>query len=126
MKDSLKTDEPVRLVLCAETAADLMTPNPVSIGADDTLKEAIAFLTDKGYSAAPVIDAAGRPVGVLSRSDIVVHERERVEYGQRSPEYYHQAELTTQTGESLKGFQGEKVDKTRVRDLMTPAVFSVA
>jgi CBS domain-containing protein len=34
--------------------------------------------------------------------------------------------MATKTGESLRsGFQVENVDKTRVRDLMTPAVFSV-
>jgi CBS domain-containing protein len=115
-----------RLNLAADTARDLMTGAPVSIRADALLREALILLTEKGYSAAPVIDVAGRPVGVLSRYDIVVHDREKVDYLQRRPEYYHQAELTTAGGEKLKGFQVEKVDKTRVRDLMTPAVFSVA
>ena len=45
-----------RPVLCAATAADLMTPDPVSIGADATVKEATAFLGAKGFSAALVID----------------------------------------------------------------------
>jgi CBS-domain-containing membrane protein len=122
----MATDMLTRLTLAAETARDLMTDAPVSIRDTALLKEAVILLTDKGYSAAPVIDAAGRPVGVLSRSDIVVHDREQVEYLARGPEYYHQAELKTPAGEKLKGFQVEKVDKTRVRDLMTPAVFSVA
>jgi CBS domain-containing protein len=74
-----------RLILCAETAADLMVPNPVSIRAGATVKEAAAFLTDKGFSAAPVIDEAGRPVGVLSQSDIVVHDRECIPYVSGSP-----------------------------------------
>ena len=50
------------LTLMAETAADLMTPNPVSIRADASLKEAVAFLVDKHISGVPVIDEAGRPV----------------------------------------------------------------
>jgi CBS domain-containing protein len=50
-----------RLILDAATAADLMSPNPVSIGANATLKQAAEFLTAKGFSAAPVIDEAGRP-----------------------------------------------------------------
>src|SRR5262249_2802727 len=79
MKNMLTTELCVGLALRAETAADLMTPDPVSIGADATIKEAVAFLTDKGFSAAPVIDRAGRPVGVLSRSDVLVHDRETVE-----------------------------------------------
>src|SRR5262245_24461322 len=116
-----------RLCLAADTAAEMMTPTPVSVRADASVQEVIVLLTDKGYSAAPVIDAAGRPVGVLSRSDILVHDRETAAHLERHPEFYHQAELMTETGESLKeGFQVERVDPTRVRDLMTPAVFSVA
>jgi CBS domain-containing protein len=116
-----------RLVLQAETAADLMTANPVSVRADATLKEAVSLLIDKGFSAAPVIDAAGRPVGVLSRSDILIHDRETAEYLRAAPEFYHKEELHTGQGENLgRGFQVEKVDRTRVADLMTPAIFSVA
>ncbi len=114
------------LCLRAATAADLMTPNPVSIREDATIKEAIALLIDRGYSAAPVIDRAGRPVGVLSRSDIIVHDRERVEYVPEVPEYYDRHELATPARERLgTGFQVERVDPTRVADIMTPAVFSI-
>jgi len=72
MKKSKTVKAHGRLVLWADTAADLLTPNPLSISQNATVKEAVAFLTDKGFSAAPVIDEAGRPVGVLSRADIVV------------------------------------------------------
>jgi CBS domain-containing protein len=127
MKTSMKAICPTRLTLRAETAADLMTRHPVSIGADVPVKEAIAFLTDKGFSGAPVIDRAGRPVGVLSRSDILVHDREKVDYVPTVPEYYERSELATRSGENLmEGFQVENVDPTCVRDIMTPVVFSVA
>jgi CBS domain-containing protein len=114
------------VTLCAETAADLMTPDPLSIRADATVREAVAFLTDKGFSAAPVIDNAGRPVGVLSRADIIVYDREKVEYLKPVPEYYEKGTLVTPTGEALEeGFQVEKADSVQVRDIMTPVVFSV-
>jgi CBS domain-containing protein len=114
------------LRLWADTAAELMMPNPVSIRDNALLKEALVLLTTKGFSAAPVIDAAGRPVGVLSRSDIIVHDREKVDYVPSS-EFFHNEEVRTADGEKLgHGFQVENVDKTRVRDLMTPAVFSVS
>jgi CBS domain-containing protein len=118
--------ETPRLSLAAETAADVMTSNPVSLEEKATLREALALLIDKGYSAAPVIDYAGRPVGVLSRSDILVHDRETVEHLTEA-EHYSRSELKGRTGEPLgRGFQVEKVDRTRVRDLMTPAVFCVS
>ncbi|HYV37031.1 MAG TPA: CBS domain-containing protein [Gemmataceae bacterium] len=114
------------LALQAETAAELMTANPVSVREDATLREAVNLLIDKGFSAAPVIDAAGRPVGVLSRSDLLIHDRETTEYLRKAPEYFHKEELHTSEGEMLgKGYQVEKVDRTCVRDLMTPAVFCV-
>jgi CBS domain-containing protein len=67
------------LTFNAETAADLMTPNPISIGQNATIEEAAAFLTDQRISAAPVIDDAGRAVGVLSRPDIVGHHRQEAQ-----------------------------------------------
>lgn len=125
MKEALAAKR--NMTLMAETAADLMMSNPISLRDNALLQEAVVLFTDKGFSAAPVIDAAGRPVGVLSRSDILIHQREKVDYLPPEPDFYHESDLVTKHGEKLtKGFQVENVDQTRVRDLMTPAVFSVA
>jgi CBS domain-containing protein len=121
------TDVSAGLTLDANTAAALMTPDPLSIRAGATVREAVSFLTDKGFSAAPVIDKAGRPVGVLSRADIIVYDREKVEYIEPVPEYYEKGTLVAPTGERLgNGFQVEKADSVQVRDIMTPIVFSVS
>jgi CBS domain-containing protein len=94
----------------------------MSLRGDATVREAVAALTDHGFSAAPVIDEAGRPVGVLSRADILVHDREKPG---RPPAYYERPDLAS--GERLgAGFHIEEGDQTLVRDIMTPAVFSVA
>ena len=90
------------LTLDAVHAADLMTPSPMSIRAEATVPEAIAILTEKGFSAAPVIDESGRPIGVVSRADILIHERER-----------------------MRSAVVPAIDGTVVHDIMTPAVFSV-
>jgi CBS domain-containing protein len=114
------------LRLGAQTAAELMTPDPVSILGTATVREAVVLLSAKGFSAAPVIDDAGRPAGVISQSDILVYDREKVARVAPYPEYYHRSELTLRSGESLAdGFQVESPDQTMVRDIMTPAVFSV-
>ena len=107
--------------LRAATAADLMTSNPLSLREGVSVREAIAFFIDRGISGAPVIDEAGRPIGVLSQSDVLIHDRQKVEHV--VPEH--------ETGYPLpRGlwdeFQIEKVDDTPIRDLMTPAIFSVA
>jgi CBS domain-containing protein len=113
------------LTLHARTAADLMTEHVVSISEDAPLHEAIAVLTDRGFSGAPVINEAGRPVGVIAQSDILVHDRNTTAFAKPVPEYYLRSDLRAEFGEDVGGFQVEAVDRTLVRDVMTPVVFSV-
>jgi CBS domain-containing protein len=111
------------LVLRARTAAELMSANPVSIRQDATTREAEAFLCDRGFTAAPVTDDAGRPVGVISRTDLLIHERAEAA---KVPEYFTRAELDAAAGEHLPaGFEVERVDRTLVNEVMTPMVFGV-
>jgi|ERR1022692_710816 CBS domain-containing protein len=107
-----------RLTLCADTASDLMVPNPISLRADASVAEAMRLFTDKGITAAPVIDDSGRPVGVISRSDLLIHQCE--DQKERGGAYFHAPSF-------------ENVDATpkpsstmNVADLMTPAVFAVS
>ncbi|MCI0378836.1 MAG: CBS domain-containing protein [Gemmataceae bacterium] len=126
MSNSIAVQAAPTLRLHAETAADLMVPNPISLRAGANVREALVLLTDKGFSAAPVIDDAGRPVGVLSRGDLLVHDREKVDHLAPSPTYFYEQELHNKKGEPFDGFEVENVDPTTVSDLMTPAIFSVA
>jgi CBS domain-containing protein len=110
------------VVLNARTAADLMSSSPLSLRDDATLHEAVAFLVDRGISGAPVIDEAGRPVGVLSQTDVLVHDREEPHH-LAPPEVDYATPLPRRWWDR---FQIEQVDTTLVRDLMTPAVFCVS
>jgi CBS domain-containing protein len=115
------------LTMRALTAAELMSLNPISIRAEAPVHEAVAFLCDRGFGAAPVCDEAGRPVGVVSRSDLLTHDRETLPWVMERPEYYTRAELAAATGEDPgSGYHVEWVDRTTVRDIMTPVVFAVA
>jgi predicted transcriptional regulator len=102
MDPTAQLEKPTLLTLDAETAVDLMTPDPVSIRADASVTQVVAVLVDKGFGAAPVIDDAGRPLGVVSRSDVLAHVRE-----------------------ALNRSTSLVADSTRARDIMTPIVFSV-
>jgi tRNA nucleotidyltransferase (CCA-adding enzyme) len=53
-------------------AWDLMTPNPVSVRHSVSVRDAALFLDGRGIGAAPVVNDAGRAVGVLSRSDVLL------------------------------------------------------
>ncbi len=85
-------------------ASEMMTANPVSLREEASIADAIELFTRRRISAAPVIDEAGRPVGVLSRTDILVHDREN------------------------KGLSAPQAEGPRmcVRDIMTPVVFCVS
>lgn len=51
---------------------DVMTPDPVSVRHGITVREAAKFLAVRGIGAAPVVNDAGRAVGVLSRTDVLM------------------------------------------------------
>lgn len=87
------------LTLRAATAADLMTAGPVSLADSDSVPDAVEFLTARGFGAAVVIDAAGHPLGVVTKTDVLVHAR------RHKP--------------------GLEPDDTPVTEFMTPAVYSV-
>ena len=90
------------LQLHAQTAADLMTPGPFSLHATATVSEATTFLTSRGFGAAVVIDAAGHPLGVITKTDLLVYQREKSDRP-----------------------HGPGHHPTTVRDIMTPATFTV-
>jgi CBS domain-containing protein len=53
------------------TAADLMTRPAVTIGPDASVAEAARIMYDRRIKRLPVIDAAGRLLGVISRADVL-------------------------------------------------------
>jgi CBS domain-containing protein len=54
------------------TAADLMTSPAVTIGPDETVEHAARLMYDRKVKRLPVVDPAGRLVGIISRSDVLV------------------------------------------------------
>ena len=64
-------------------------------------------MTDRGFTVAPVIDASGQPVGVVSLTDILIHNRE---YSRCLKAGVEDSDLA---------------DRTTVKDIMTPAIIVV-
>lgn len=125
MSESKSSGTPHYLVLHADTAADLMSRNPVSLNRNATVPEAASFLVDREISAAPVIDDAGRPVGVLSQTDIVRYERESDPSKPPNPDFYHVADLFWPPA-IRKLMHVKKAEHTLVSDIMTPTVLKVS
>ena len=112
----LQTD--AQITLEADAASDLMVPNPISLRAEASVAEALHLFTEKGIAAAPVIDDSGRPIGVISRSDLLIHQCE--DEKKRGGAYFHAL--------SFESFDATRKPSNtmNVADLMTPAVFSVS
>jgi CBS domain-containing membrane protein len=70
-------EEPIKMtieVLDNEViVADLMTPNPVTIGSTDPISKAIEIFAEKKFMALPVVDN-GTLVGILSIKDVIAYE----------------------------------------------------
>ncbi len=72
------------------SVADIMTTRLTTFTPDTSIHEAIRVLVEKRYSGAPVVDAGGALVGVLSRKDclkIVFSTSYHQDWGGRVGEY---------------------------------------
>jgi CBS domain-containing protein len=54
----------------AATAADMMTPNPRTVEADDSARKAARLIADTGHNRLPVVEG-DRLVGVVTRVDVL-------------------------------------------------------
>jgi CBS domain-containing protein len=55
----------------AAKAADMMTPDPVTVHPDATVEEAGRIMHDRKHNRLPVVDGDGRLVGVVTRVDVL-------------------------------------------------------
>jgi len=94
--------QPTRTTL---TVADAMTRDPIVVRSDDSLVEAARVLDELHISGAPVVDAEGILVGVLSRTDLL-HARATEQLWERWPglrvrHLMHSPAITATPGMSL-------------------------
>jgi CBS domain-containing protein len=86
------------------TVAELMERKVKTVRSEATVAEAIVELADAHVSGMPVVDGAGRVIGVLSTTDLLTAEAE--------------------TGDDTA--RRSLWENTAVRELMTPRPFTVA
>jgi CBS domain-containing protein len=99
---------------------ELMNPDVVTLQPEQTLVEAQQILAGKSISGAPVVDASGRVIGVVSQNDLVRKAAHRDTVAQAglffsSVEDYADLGATPAASSSL-----------RVADVLTPRVYSVS
>ncbi len=113
------------LMLRGERAADLMSRQPVQLPECASIRDAAAILTDRKIGALAVVDDRARPVGVVSRTDLVRFLRDAPGVaGAAGPTASNHPECAWHP-EWTSGPTIGNVDKTSVRALMTPLFICV-
>jgi CBS domain-containing protein len=55
----------------ASTVADMMTPDPVTVSPEDSVRDAARIIAERGHNRLPVVDEQGKLVGVVTRVDVL-------------------------------------------------------
>jgi CBS domain-containing protein len=107
------------------TARDVMNTEVIAIRDDLTAREAAAFLIENQIAGAPVVDGAGRMVGVVSLTDLAENESERPDIvGDSGAALDERGWAEGVDPADLRALHVER-DDVLVRDIMTPAVYTV-
>jgi CBS domain-containing protein len=99
-------------------ASDVMTRNVVSVRPDTSVAEAIRLMLDNRISGLPVIDAAGRLVGILTEGDLLRR-------GETGTERHRPRWLEILMGPGRLASEYVRTHGRRVEEIMTRDLVSV-
>jgi CBS domain-containing protein len=99
-------------------AADVMTPDPTTIAADASIREAIQLMLEHKFSGLPVVNESGSLVGIVTEGDLL--RRTETETQRKRSRW---AEFFMGVGSLAAEYQ--KTAGRKVRDVMTPNALSV-
>lgn len=102
-----------------QTAKDVMTKHVTTLRTNDTIHYALMMMAENDLSAIPVVDPAGRCVGIITQRDIITEAREKdVEDSERSEN--RPPHMLPMGSVSLDELTNERVD-----DMMSEKVVTV-
>jgi CBS domain-containing protein len=104
------------------SAGDVMNTQVLTVRPDMTARELAGFLVENQISGAPVLDAHGKLVGVVSLTDIAESDAERT--GAADAETAPHGWEGRVSAEEMRGLHVEG-DGPLVADIMTPTVYAV-
>ena len=67
----LKNKGCVATPMVNRTAGDIMTAPPITVTAEVSIGRISTLMIEKNINRLPIVDAAGKPVGIVTRSDLV-------------------------------------------------------
>jgi len=103
-------------------ARDIMTSPAITVTTDTTIKDLVALFREQRIGGAPVVDADGDLVGIVTEGDLM-----SLDADVQMPHYFELFDSIIYLG-SQKKFKEHlrKAAAATVADLMTPAPLSVA
>lgn len=104
--------------------AAVMTPAVVCVRPDLDIESLVALMIEHNISAVPVVNHAGQPVGMVSKTDVVQ------EFGRRNVEEDEPTQPLRMKNHGIEvelpaGFHLERMRNSTVGDIMTPMVFTL-
>jgi len=109
-----------------QTARELMSREVLTVRDDLTLQELATFLVNHEIGGAPVTDETDKLVGMVSVADVAraASDEAGMDSDRSNPEIYVRGWENKFTEEEIRSFHVAQADLL-VRDIMSPAVFSV-
>jgi CBS domain-containing protein len=101
-----------------------MTRGVLTVDADWSVSELATFLEDHAISGAPVVDAEGALLGVVSVTDIARRGAIAESSDAETHAFYHHGVERVVAREEAARFRVVD-DASKVREIMTPMIFSV-
>jgi CBS domain-containing protein len=101
---------------------DVMTTDVITVNPETTVQALATLLAERGISGAPVVDAGGRLVGIVSEGDLL--HRAEIGTARRHRERRRSWWLDHFAADAARDYV--KSHGRTVRDIMTPSVVSVA
>jgi CBS domain-containing protein len=104
---------------------EVMTLGAHCVRSDLSGEALTALFLSKGISGAPVVDKSGRPIGMVSKTDLVraAHEGRDEEVDRRSE--HLRVDVDGVSVELGPGFHAAAIAATTVEELMTPLAFTI-
>ncbi len=102
------------------TVATIMTRTPYCVRPEVTVEAVTALLLERRMSGVPVVDADGRPLGVVTKTDLLQHLHESGDSVEAVDDATRRVD-----GALGSGFHPTGVHGTSVRDIMMPVVFAI-
>jgi len=98
--------------------ADAMTRNVVCVEQSLSVEALTSLFLERGFSAAPVVDDNGKPVGVVSKTDLLREVQDHADTEERVPD--RRVGRQEERVELGVGFQITRIARATVGEIMTP------